>query len=295
MLPPSLPSRSGAPAAPRYWCHEADRSPVSLLDHALRAGHAPPPHRRAVGARVLVIGASGTLGSAVLEHLLGGRAFTDVAVVVTRPVGVALSGLRTVVWPAPIGASALAEPVPRFDTGVVVFDRERHANGREQPFLRPDPEGLAALAASLRNTGVRHLVVVLPHAPSSLPEALKHGLANLDEQAVAALGFEHLVFVRSAQAGPSTRANRAGQRVADWMLSQLRLMVPARAQPVRVQKVGEFAARLAAHLPEGVTGARVVAPEALWEAAQADDLGAWVRDWVRGRPPAERGAPIPRL
>ncbi|HUG24973.1 hypothetical protein [Piscinibacter sp.] len=262
---------------------------MSSIHDALRAGHAPPL-RTAAARRVLVAGGGGALGAAVLEQLLAGRAFGAVAVLVTQPLSAALSGL------VPVRHEALLRPAPGAlgeGTAVVVFDRERHANGREQAFWRPDPAGLPALASALQRRGVRHLVVVMPHAPATLPQALKQGLASLDEQAVAALGFDHLVFVRSAQAHDTARSARALQRLADWVLAQLQLMIPQRDKPVRALKVAQFTAQLAAHLPLAPPGTRVVPPETVWEAAQSGDIATLARDWLHGREHA--AAAIPKL
>ena len=172
--------------------------------------------------------------------------------------------------------------VPLARSAVVVFDRERHANGREEAFVRAEPQNLLSLARWLRRQGVQHLVVVMPHSPAGLPQALKLGLANLDEQAVSSLGFEHLVFVRSAQQPGATRAGPWLQRVADGLLMQLRLMIPASHQPVRVLKVAQFVAELAAQLPASAAGSRVVPPELVWQAAQQDDAAPLVAAWLAG-------------
>jgi len=268
---------------------------MSLIHEALRAGSAPPTHRRAAGVRVLVAGGAGPLGAAVIEQLLAGRAFVQVSVLVTRPLNAALLGLTPVLW-AP-GQSALdpGAATAADETALIVFDRERHANGREQAFMRPDPAQLPALAAWLKARGVRRLLVVLPHAPATLPQALKAGLANLDEHAVAQLGFEHLLFMRSAQAASALRATHPLQRVADWVLAQLQLMVPARDKPVPSTQVARFAAQLAAALPAAPPGTRVVAPEVVWEAAQAADLPHFTREWLAGRVTPEAIAPKLRL
>lgn len=82
-------------------------------------------------------------------------AFDHVAVLVTQAVNVAVCGLVTVheaALPDPAG------PLPE-DTAIIVFDRDRHANGREQAFLRPQPENLPLLAATLRQRGTRRLIV----------------------------------------------------------------------------------------------------------------------------------------
>jgi hypothetical protein len=258
------------------------------LHDALRAGHARPLATPVAKRRVLVAGGAGALGAAVLEQLLATRGFSDVSVVVTQPLGSALQGLSALMF------DRLAEPTPAAeDTALIVFDRVRHANGREQAFLRPEPEQLGALAAELRSRGVRNLIVVLPHAPASLPDALKHGLANLDEHAVAQLGFDRLLFMRSAQAASRVRAPLFLQRVADWVLSQLSVMVAQREQPVRSSKVAQFAAQLALQLPWSPPGLRVVPPEVVWEAGQTKDVAGLVDDWLHHR---ERPAPaLPKV
>jgi len=122
---------------------------------------------------------------------------------------------------------------------------------------------------------------VQPHAQGRLPEALKRGLASLDEQSVAALGFERLILVRSAQKPAQGVRGSLPQRVAEWMLSIARFMVPASEQPVRAAVVAQFvdvALRLAPH------GTHVAAPELVWRAAQgnAEACEAAVREWLLG-------------
>ncbi len=259
---------------------------MSLIHDALRAGHAPATHRRVAGPRVLVAGGGGALGSALLEQLLAARHFAQVSVLVTQPVQAALRGLVPVLWSD--DASAASTPDP---TAVVVFDRERGANGREEAFFKPQPDQLPTLAAGLHARGVRHLLVVMPHAQGALPDALKRGLASLDEHAVAKLGFDHLVFMRSAQAPGEQRHSHPAQRLAHWMLSQLQMMVPQRERPVRALKVAEFAAQLAARLPASPPGTRVVPPEVVWAAAQTAHAGTLAARWLSGQPLPETPPP----
>lgn len=251
---------------------------------ALAAAARPAPKRAAALRRVLVLGGGGGLGSQVVEVLLGGRRFGHVGVWTVLPLQPALRGLEPVPedqWPA-------FAP----DTALVVFDRTRHANGRDEAFGRPDPAGLPVLATRLRALGVRVLVVVVPHAPGSLPQALKAGLASLDESAVAALGFEHLVFMRPAQSAGVDDAGAAPVRLARWMLAQLQWMVPQRDQPVRSLTVARAAARLATALPEHAPGTRVFPPEALWAAAQrpadTDVVDAWLAGQTLDLPAARQ-------
>ncbi|CAN5138802.1 hypothetical protein BH11PSE9_BH11PSE9_10100 [soil metagenome] len=280
---------------------------MNLLHNALRAGHSGRPGA-AVKASAIVVGGGGKLGSAVLERLLASRRFAHVRVLVGKGFTAAMHGLEPVVVASfddePFDAEASdAEPIeaaysdaerfgdaswPRTGaisdagTALVIFDRQRHANGRDAAFIRPQPEALPSIARWLHAQGVRQLLIVLPHNPASLPDALKAGLASLDEHAVSALGFDHVVFVRSAQAPADAPAAAWLQRLADGVLAQLRMMVPQTAQPVRVHKVAQFAVELAAQLPHSPPGTRVAPPELVWQAAQLADPQALVAAWLGG-------------
>lgn len=257
---------------------------MSLLNDALRAAHAPAPRAAVVPPRIaLVAGAGGALGSAVLEQALAGGAFRQVQALVAAPVAPALAAFQ------PVPYATLEQHRPVADTAFIVFDRERYVNGRDDAFVRPLPEQLPQLAARLHAAGVRHLLVVMPHAVASLPQALQRGLASLDEQAVAALDFEHILFVRSPQVPSAVVDVGKLQRVAHWVLGQLQLMVPQREQPVRAVKLGAFAVQLARQLPGSPPGTRVVPPEVVWQASQVDEAEV-ARAWLQGD-----ALPEPRL
>ena len=273
---------------------------MSLLHHALRGGLAPATPR-AAGPRpgVVVAGAAGPLGSEVLERLLSGSGLASLAALVVRPLEVALAGLQA--WPVHLAFDdpALDTP-PRLpagtDTAVVVFDRQRHHHGREAAFFRPQPARLAALAGWLHAAGVQRLVLVLPHAPALLPAAVRAGLASLDEQAVAALGFDQLLIVRPARLGsdPATGGQPLLARVARGLLAQLHWMVPQREQPLRAAKVGELVAALVRGLPGAPAGTRVLGPEKLWDWAQPGGGAPWLQAWLAGHTPPPVALPARR-
>ena len=244
---------------------------------ALAAAASPAPRAAVRAGRVLVLGGGGALGAKVVERLLAQHRFSAVGVWTVQPLRAALRGLQ------PLGqADWLAFGA---NTALIIFDRARHANGREAAFGAPMPADLPALAAQLHALGVQALVVVVPHAPGLLPQALKAGLATLDESAVAALGFRHLVFMRTAQAGRGTDAGgSAPAQLARWLLGQLHWMVPQGDQPVRTETVARVAARLAQVLPEASPGTRVLPPEVLWAAAQTPTADGVVDQWLAGAP-----------
>ncbi len=238
-----------------------------LLAHALRGATAPPVAEPLLPlSRLLLLGAGGTLGSALLAEALAAGRFQQVTAVVAGPLKTTLRGLRAVTADRLFSGDGVGT-----DTALLVFERERHANGRDEAFWRPDPAQLLPLATALHQAGVRRLLVLVPHAPALLPPALKAGFASHDEHAVASLGFDQLVFVRAAQAaGPAADGTRM-ERLAQWWWSQLSWMVPQREQPLRAVTLARLVAQLARQLPSAPPGTRVLAPEQLWQAAQADD------------------------
>ena len=260
---------------------------MDTLTQALYGAAASRPKSRDRAEHLLVLGGGGVLGSALLARALACGRFGRVQALVAREVASALRGFE------PLPESALSGPLLA-DTAVIVFERMRHSNGRDEAFVQPQPPQLADLATQLRAGGVRRLLVVVPHAPALLPQALKAGLASLDEGRVAALGFEQLVFVRAVQSGGANRAVGWLNRLAAGWLAQLSWMVPQLEQPVRAQRVAELAVELAWRLPQARPATRVLPTEVLWQAAQAGDGGALLSAWLAGEPLPQASLPTQR-
>lgn len=248
---------------------------MDVLTQALRGAAQPRRTAPARAETLLVVGGGGVLGAAVLARALACGRFGRVQALVARELASAMRGFE------PLPRSALDVPL-RADSAVIVFERARRNNGRDDAFVQPQPQQLAALATQLRAGGVRRLLVLVPYAPALLPQALKAGLASLDEGQVAALGFEQLLFVRAAQAAAGSVAGGWLQRLAAGWLAQMAWMVPQREQPVRAVRLAELVVELAWRLPQVGPATRVLAPEALWQAAHAPDSGAWLAAWLAG-------------
>ena len=199
--------------------------------------------------RLLIAGATGVLGTEVLRRLVGGGVFSTAQVLAREPMTTGLRGVQ--VTQVPPGEPP-DWPLAMADVGVVMFDPPRLFHDRERALWTPLPRQLPALARWLRASGVRTLAVVLPHAPGRLPEALKRGLASLDEHAVAAAGFERLLILRSAQKPAQATHISAPARLAQWMLSTAKYMVPSSEQPVRAAKVAELLSIALRIAPPGI-------------------------------------------
>ena len=224
---------------------------------------------------LVIAGATGVLGNEVLRRLVGGGTFGGTHVLAREPVTEGLRGVSlTVVGDMP----PAAWPTLAADTGVLLFEPARTFHGRERALWTPTPDDWVEVARWMRRCGVGTLAVALPHDAGRLPEALKRGLASLDELAVAALGFERVLLVRSARKPGTARAAHLPGRLADFMLATFKYMVPGSEQPVRAVKVAEF---LAAALQLAPPGIHVAAPELVWRAAQGPVREA-VQAWLRG-------------
>jgi hypothetical protein len=240
---------------------------------ALSAAQRPSPSTAATST-LLIAGAGGVLGNAVLRRLVGMHRYTRTQVLAREPMAPALRQVGIHV----VGGEMAAWPLLHADVAVVMFDPPRMFYGRERALWVPAPEHLAALAAWLRRCGVHTLAVVLPHAQGTLPAALQRGLASLNEHALAALGFKRLLIVRSAQKPIAAKQSHALHGLAAWMLGIFSFMVPSSEQPVRASKVAELVDMALPLLPLGTW---VAAPELVWRAAQGDagQMRAVVREW----------------
>ena len=240
--------------------------PIQALQSALPARGFRAPRR------LVIAGATGTLGTEVLRSVAG--QFDATWVLAKEAITPGLRGVGSIlVAPGPTSQWAPLEA----DTGVILFEPPRLFHDRERALWTPQPEQMLEVAQWMRRCGVKTLAVVLPHQQGRLPEALKRGLASLDEHAVAALGFDRLLFVRTAQKPGPSPAPGILPRLAHWMLSVLKYMVPSSEQPVRAVKVAQLVAFALQTAPAGI---HVAPAELVWRAAQGD-LHETVRLWLQ--------------
>ncbi len=76
---------------------------------------------------MLIAGAGGTLGAALLARALGSGRFAQVQALVSRPLASTLPGFEPLPFEQ-LGARAHA------DTAAIVFERERRNNGRDEAY-----------------------------------------------------------------------------------------------------------------------------------------------------------------
>jgi hypothetical protein len=230
------------------------------------AAHQQPVAKPTSAEPVLLVGAGGALGSAVLRALCARGA---VQVAITQPL---LNAATDVV---PVMLALAHAPVV-----VVVIDHAPHGKSREAALAQCAPDALLALAQRLHATGTHTLVVVTPHNELSLPAALQRGLLNLDERALAAVGFAHLALVRPARKAAPSASSGALQSVADRLFDTLKFMVPSQQQPVMHRKVAAFVEATVTALPRAAPGTHIAGAELVWQSAQAAQADAVVQAWL---------------
>ncbi|WP_422084740.1 hypothetical protein [Variovorax sp.] len=242
--------------------------------HALQAANrAALPVASAAFGTLLIAGATGALGAELLRRLAGSHRHAHTRVLAREPIRDGVRGVEACLSPArPIAQW----PLTSAHTAIIAFDPPRLYHDRERALWVPEPSDLPELARWLRACGVQTLAIVQPHDQGRLPEALKRGLASLDEQAVVANGFERVILVRSARKPADAKLVNPFERVAAWMLSIVRFMVPSSEQPVRASKVAELVDIALRIAPPGV---HVAAPELVWRASQGDMEGE-ARRWL---------------
>ncbi|VWX59998.1 conserved hypothetical protein [Burkholderiales bacterium 8X] len=245
--------------------------------HVLQSAHRPVARSQVDGnaeRTLLIAGATGALGAEVVRRLAGRHRFARTLVLAREPIREGMRSVETVV-----AGTKPVEQWPRIsaDVGLVLFEPARLYYDRERALWTPEPSQLPALAAWMRASGVQTLAIVQPHDQGRLPEALKRGLASLDEAAVVALGFERVILIRSARKPVAPGFANPLERLAAWMLSITRFMVPSSEQPVRASKVAELVDLALQVAPPGV---HVAAPELVWQSAQGD-MRALVETWLQ--------------
>jgi hypothetical protein len=259
----------------------------ALTDLARRTSVAPKDD-----AHLLLVGCVGSLGQALIHRLVGLHRFTRNTVLVREPMqrGLRSVGLHQVsgeiaVWPVLQGdAQTHAQAHAQADAAIVLFEAPKTYYGRENALWTPQPQQLVPLARWLVASGVRLLVVVMPHAQGKIPAALRAGLANLDEGALAALGFDTVLIVRSARKPDAPAHANWAARLAHSMLGIFGYMVPSSEQPVRPSKIAEFIDAAIRVAREGAAGVHIASSEHVWQSAQlaASERMAFVRLWLRG-------------
>jgi hypothetical protein len=191
---------------------------------ALRSASAPAPTRgRGEPRRLLVAGAVGRLGEAILNEALARGGYDEVVALSDGDASMNL-GLRGLAL-APVSALPPLVDVCIAQTLDPLAPGARSFHGRDAPFALVEPAGMPRIAAAAAAAGARRLVLVHPLPAWQQMSGLHLGLTGEAELEIARLPFDAVSVLRPVAVAASAGGNWL-QRVAGVYLSLQMLMMP---------------------------------------------------------------------
>jgi hypothetical protein len=192
--------------------------------HALAASLSPSCGAHADAGRcVLLYGAAGRIGEAVLLALLADPSVAHIEVVTTAPLPSSDAKLS---YSALIAANKQSGAKPEVAV-LVLGGAPSSYYGRDAVFAHMQEADLLATSDRLKQRGVSKLVVVAPtaaHLQSVSFEGLVHGQVELQ----LVQWFSHLTVIRPADYREASRTGLPfAQRLAQALIDQLKIMIPA--------------------------------------------------------------------
>ena len=143
------------------------------------------------GRAVLVVGASGLVGRAILEGLLADDSVSAVHTVGRRAVQLQHPKLTQ----HPVDFKALPA-LPRVDEAFIALGTTIKVAGSQEAFRAVDYEAVLAVAKAAQQAGARRLGVVSAMGASARSGIFYNRVKGEMEEALSALGFETLVIAR---------------------------------------------------------------------------------------------------
>jgi hypothetical protein len=236
-------------------------------DFAIRAAARPAPHAgHGEPRRVLIAGAVGRLGEALLAEALSRGGYDEVVALAEGDASMSL-GVRGLVL-APLGM------LPPLDGVCIAQTVDPHApdarsfHGRDAPFAMVTRDSMLSIAAAASAAGANRLVLIDPLPLWQQVSQFHLGLSGEVELRIAALPFDAVTVLRPlAQSGPV--AGSWLQRIAHIYLSLQFLMVPRSLSTLTSAQIARVAID---RLRTDQTGIRVLAAAQLAVSNTAPDL-----------------------
>lgn len=226
----------------------------------LRAAGVPAPARGRGGARrLLVAGAVGRLGEAILNDALA-RGGYDEVVALSEGEATMNFGLRGLAL-APLTRLPQLVDVCIAQTLDPSAPGARSFHGRDAPFALVEPVGMPRIAAAAAAAGARRLVLVHPMPAWQQMSGLHLGLTGEAELEIARLSFDAVTVLRPV-AALATFGDNWLQRAVGVYLSLQMLMMPRSVPTLTSVQIARIAVD---SLRQDEAGIRVLG------AAQIDD------------------------
>ena len=217
--------------------------------HALAAALSPSHGAQLYATqRVLLYGAAGRIGEAVLLALLADPAVVQIEVVTTAPLPSSHAKLSYRQLES-VPSQAITEP----HVAVLVLGGVPSSYyGRDAVFAHMEEADLLVTSDRLQQRGLSKLVVVAPtaaHLQSVSFEGLMYGQVELQ----LVQWFSHLTVIRPAdERKPSRVGLPFGQRLALALIEQLKIMIPAHQKVSDKKRVAALVCEAVARQEAGV-------------------------------------------
>jgi uncharacterized protein YbjT (DUF2867 family) len=225
----------------------------------------PLPEPPIARQRIVLAGATGLVGRALCAELQASHPAPWLHLLVRRP----LDGLGD--------TSALTQQVvdfkslpalPAVDEAYCALGTTIKVAGSEAAFRAVDFDAVLAFARAARQAGAMRLAVVSALGADAASRVFYNRVKGEMEQAVAALGFECVVFARPSlllgDRDALGQPTRLGERIGMAITTPLGGLIPKRVRPIRAEVV---ARALIAAMRQARAGVRIV------ESGELQDLG----------------------
>lgn len=214
----------------------------AITDHLAaqeRVARAAPAHRRGV----LLAGARGRLGEAVLNALLASPLYDRVWVAAGRVIDSTERKLR--LWTP-------ETPLDAIDDVVLLPGESRTYYGRDDVYATLAPEDVVNVAEAARRAGAERALLLAPLRAFIDPLALREVLSGETEWALHAAGFPTLIVLRPGQEGETGRGEGGlGRRLLAWYLKQFAYLAPKSTLPLDSPRLARAALEALDRLPAG--------------------------------------------
>ena len=215
----------------------------------------------------LVAGATGLVGRALLVKLLDDPRYERIEVLARRPLSGDLARHERLT--VHIGdATLLARAAVGVSDVFIALGTTIKVAGSQAAFRAVDHDLVVAIARAARETGATRLAVVSALGADAGSSFFYNRVKGEMETAVAALGYDSVVFARpSLLAGDRAALGQPTRSVEVWatrLLAPVMSLVPARIRPIDASAV---AAALIAALAAPTPGVRVLSSADMQQSA----------------------------
>jgi uncharacterized protein YbjT (DUF2867 family) len=218
---------------------------------------------------LLVSGASGLVGRALVKRLLDDERWAGVVAVVRRPLGVAGGRLAEVV--ADFGRLE-GVAVPRVRTAFCALGTTIAKAGSEAAFRAVDVEAVVAFARLARRAGATRFLLVSALGADPGSRVFYNRTKGEAEEAVKAAGFDGVALFRPSLLVGERAESRPAERaaiVASGLFSWAMVGPLSRWRPVPAEAV---AAAMVAVANGSLTGVRIVENEEIHRLAESQPV-----------------------